>query len=226
MVNKRATKLIGQGFYDYAQAASLVGVDTRTLKRWIGEYEGSEPVFDGASPVADTVTFIELMELMFIGMFREQGVPLQTIRAAADAASKKFQTAHPFCVKQFDTDGKTIFATLIKKEADKQIVEDLAKGQLVFENIIRPFFRKIEYCRSDMDAALRYWPLELSGRVVLDPNRKLGQPIDFETGVPTRVLVDAVNSTTNNDLSEVARWFEVPVDAVEAAVKFERSLVS
>jgi len=62
MVNKRASKLIGQGFYDYTQAAKLVGVDTRTLKRWIGEFSDSQRVFSGNSPLPETVTFMELME--------------------------------------------------------------------------------------------------------------------------------------------------------------------
>lgn len=224
MVSKSVSNLIGKGFYDYPQAARLVGVETRKLKRWLGEANNSESIFLRESPIEGTVTFMELMELMFVGMFRREGVPLQTIRKAAQAAARRFETSHPFSVKRFDTDGKTIFATLMKSEAEKEIVEDLAKGQLVFETIIKPFFRKIEYQRTGVDDALRYWPLNRSGRVVLDPLRKFGQPIDAASGVPTAALADAVIATGTDDVAIVAKWFDVPVEAVISAVEFEKSL--
>lgn len=226
MITKSASKLLGKGFYDFPLAARLIGVETRKLKRWIGESKNAEAVFASVSPIEGTVTFMELMELMFVGMFRREGVPLQTIREAVQAAAKRFNTQHPFSVKRFDTDGKTIFATLIKSETEKEIVEDLAKGQLVFETIIKPFFRKIEYQGTGVDDALRYWPLERSGRVVLDPMRKLGQPIDAASGVPTAALADAVVATGTDDVRMVAKWFDVPVEAVISAVEFEKTLAS
>lgn len=226
MMHNSTSTIIGKGFYDYAFAARLIGVESRRLKRWIGISIDSAPVFSNDSPIPDTVTFMELMELMLIGMFRREGVPLQTIRQTALAASKKFKTHHPFAVKRFDTDGKTIFATLRKKETDREILEDLAKGQLVFETIIKPFFHKIEYDTKDFDEALRFWPLNRKGRVVLDPSRRLGQPIDSETGVPTSALVEAVEATGTQDVAQVAKWFDVPTSAVLAAVEFESTLAT
>ncbi|HUG18385.1 MAG TPA: hypothetical protein VMM56_05370 [Planctomycetaceae bacterium] len=223
-MHNSVSTLIGKGLYDYAFAARIVGVKTRRLKRWIGISDNSSPVFSSDSPVSETVTFMELMELMFIGMFRKEGVPLQTIRQAAIAASIKFKTHHPFAVKRFDTDGKAIFATLRKKETDREVLEDLASGQLVFETIIKPFFHKIEYESTEVDDALRYWPFNRNGRVVLDPSRRLGQPIDAETGVPTSALAEAVEATGTRDVAQVAKWFDVPTSAVLAAVEFERSL--
>jgi uncharacterized protein (DUF433 family) len=226
MMHNSALTLLGKGLYDYPFAARMIGVETRRLKRWIGISSDSKPVFSSDSPISETVTFMELMELMLIGMFRKDGVPLETIRQTAVVASKKFKTHHPFAVKRFDTDGKTIFATLSREETDQEILEDLARGQLVFERIIKPFFHKIEYETTDFDEALRYWPLNRTGRVVLDPNRRLGQPIDAETGVPTSALADAVDATGTQDVEQVAKWFDVPTSAVLAAVEFERTLAT
>jgi len=170
------------------------------------------------------MTFVELMEVMFVQMFRKEGVSLQAIRKAVDAAAAKFKAKHPFAVKRFDTEGRTIFATLRGKSEDREMVEDLAKGQLCFQSIIKPFFRKIEY-RDDTEA-MRFWPLNRNGRVVLDPARRFGQPIDAETGVPTAALAKAVKAGGGQDVHEVADWFQVPLEAVKAAISFENTLAT
>ncbi len=43
--------------------------------------------------------------------------------------------------------------------------------------------------------------------MVLDPNRQLGQPIVFKSGVRTEILYLAVKNGASED--EVAEWFEV-----------------
>jgi uncharacterized protein (DUF433 family) len=166
------------------------------------------------------MTFLELVELLFVRLFREQGVSMQTIRAAAAVAASRFKTPYPFAVKRFDTDGKRIFATLITEPVDREIIEELPKGQLVFEEFVRPLFRRIDY-RGKAEA-LRYWPLGHEGRVVIDPAREFGKPIDAETGVPTYALFRSVAAGDSRET--VANWYRVPVQAVESAVKYERLL--
>jgi uncharacterized protein (DUF433 family) len=190
------------------------------VRKWISPQEGL--IHRALAPEEQTVTFLELMELHFINMFRSQGVSLQTIRKAAAAASSKFHADYPFAVRRFDTDGRTIFATLIKDAGNEDVVEDLKKGQYVFDQIMRPFFRRLEY--RGADEALRYWPLDIKGRVVLDPERQFGKPIDSETGVPTRALYEAVKA--GQEPSDVAEWFDVPHKAVLAAIKFEKSIAA
>jgi len=168
------------------------------------------------------VTFAELMELHFVKIFRDDDVSFQVIRRAATAASKRFGTDYPFAVKRFDTDGKSIFATLRSKETDQELIEDLERSQLVFSKVIRPFFKKVDY--HGTHEIERFWPLYRSGRVVSDPTRRFGQPIDAPTGVPTEALLQAVNAGDGQDVHIVAEWFDIPVDAVKAAVRFELSL--
>jgi uncharacterized protein (DUF433 family) len=161
------------------------------------------------------------MELHFIKLFEEQGVSFQTIRKAARTAAKRFETNYPFAVKRFDTDGRTIFATLVKEETREELTEDLRHGQYVFTKIMRPFFRKLDYGTSEIS---RYWPLNKRGRVVLDPNRGFGRPIDALTGIPTKTLFQAVRADGSHSVKKVAKWFDVPEAAVRAAVRFEQSL--
>lgn len=210
---------IGVGLYSVSEAARLLGVSQAKVTRWTSEREGLVPRFFDSSE--NILTFIELMELQFIAMFRDEGVSMQTVKRASQAAAKKFHSEYPFSVKRFDTDGRTVFATLIDEQSNSVAVEDLKHGQYVFEQIVRPFFRKLEY-RGQIEIA-RYWPMEKKGRVVLDPKRKFGRPIDSESGVATRTIYDAVVAA-EQDAATVAEWLRIPLAAVESAVAFEKSI--
>jgi uncharacterized protein (DUF433 family) len=213
---------VGVGLYSIAEASRILRAPPSSIHRWASPALGLVPrYFDSDEK---TITFLELMELQFVRMFRAEGVSLQTIRKASLAAGKKYDTSYPFCVKRFDTDGKTIFATLVSKESDQEVIEDLKRGQLVFQEILKPFFRKLEY-RGSIEPA-RFWPNEKAGRIVLDPARKFGKPIEAETGIPTRTIYDAVNAGEGHSHAAVAHWFGIPVSAVDAAVNFERSLAA
>jgi len=162
------------------------------------------------------------MELHFIKMFRDEGVSLQAIRKASQKATALFGTKYPFSFKRFDTDGRTIFATLITENPGGVLVEDLQKGQYVFGTVMRPFFRKLEYKGTDNSVA-QFWPRGKKGRIVLDPHRKFGKPIDSDTGIPTRVIVEALAAGKGQKPKAVAEWLGIPIAAVNAAVEFEKS---
>jgi uncharacterized protein (DUF433 family)/GNAT superfamily N-acetyltransferase len=224
---------VGVGLYTISEAARIVGVKSADLRQWLRDYTYSvrgveyrrRPFVERTLPEdPNIVTFLELIELLFIKLFRSQGVSMRLIRAAAERAAERWGTDYPFAVKRFDTDGKYIFATLQNDSGEPIALEELSRGQLALDRVIRPFFRKLDY-EGNADA-LRFWPMERDGRVVLDPHRQFGQPIDAETGVPTRVLFAAVKANEAESLRAIADWYEVPIAAVEAAVEYERSLLA
>ena len=226
---------VGMGLYPLPDAARLIGVAPTKLRRWVRDYEytANDKTYKHHSLIKRrfgetelTLTFLELMELHFIKMFRSKGVSMPTIRKAAEAAAKRFRTDYPFALKRFDTDGRKIFVTLQKETVGKEkgtIVEELGYGQQVFEQIMRPFFKKLEY--RGAREVVRYWPLERSGGIVLDPQRKFGRPIDAGTGIPTQALYSAFKADERQNEQAVAKWFDVPLRAVKSAIRFERSLV-
>jgi len=213
---------IGVGLYSFPEAAKIIKAPPGILRRWASASDWL--VARKLDPAERLITFTELMELHFIKIFRDEGVSLQTIRKTSQAAAAKFKTDYPFSVKRFDTDGRTIFATLRAAAHSVTLVEDLEKSQFVLTKIMRPFFHKLDYAGT-MEVT-RYWPRTKKGRVVLDPARKFGKPIDSETGVPTRAIVDALSAGGGQSPAVVARWLGIPLAAVNAAVAFERSLAA
>lgn len=216
---------VGVGLYSIADVARFSGAHPESVRRWLSDKKGIIPRYFPKQE--QLVTFQELIEVHFVALFRSEGVSFQVIRRAAEAAARRFGSDYPFTIRRFDTDGRTVFATLMRERPDELLVEDLQRGQYVFQSIVRPFFRKLEYLESD-EHVVRYWPLAKSrrskGRVVLDPARKFGKPIDAETGVPTGAIYEAVRAGGGQSPDAVARWLDIPCAAVEAAVDFERSL--
>jgi hypothetical protein len=225
---------VGIGLYTIPEAARIIRVNSRTLHNWALGYTfdtklrrvTQRPVVSrNLGPSSQILTFYELIELLFVKLFRNEGVSLQTIRKATLAAASIFELPYPFATRRFDTDGKRVFTTLEEQSSslnDLKLVEDLAKGQLAFETVVKPFFRHLEY--RGHEEAIRYWPEEGGRRVVLDPERAFGHPIDSITGIPTLTLYQAFRASRANEYAAAAEWHGVPVESVEYAVRYEEAL--
>lgn len=230
--------IIGKGIYGPRQVAKLVNLklgtdfNARHFRRWARGYPSGVKQYDPVitpDPAGDwdRLTFAEFIELLFVAFFREHGISPQVIRVAAREGARLFDTNHPFAVTQFRTDGRSIFAELQRTGAaslglsEERLMEDLPKAQMVFPDLVEPYFKDIDW--GDLEAEA-YWPCGHDSRIVLDPSRSFGQPIDHATGVPTEALYSLVQA--GDDPSMIADWYEVPVAAVEAAVRFERLLRS
>ena len=231
------TDLVGIGLYSVSEAARLLRVNTNRARRWVDGYtyrargveRTSAPVIQRDLPRedrTDVLTFLDLMELYFVDIFSRQGVRMRVIRDAAKVAAELFNTQHPFAVATFQTDGHRIFATPSDRDEEVRAIIgtarmiELAPAQWVFEEFARPFCEDIEYGPKE---ALKYWPLGKTKRVVLDPRRAFGKPIDAETGVSTFVLYQA--SKSGEALPDIADWYDVPEEAVLQAVQYERYLL-
>ena len=168
------------------------------------------------------VPFLALIEYLLVKLLRDGGFSLTAIRAAARQAALRWQTAYPFAIQDFITAGVRLFSRSLAQHDRKDVLDVMVSGEESFERIARSFFRNVEYDAAGQ--AARYWPLGREGRIVLDPERSFGQPIDAETGVPTGVLFAAVHAGQGQSAGLVADWFEIPIAAVEAAVRYEAAL--
>ena len=161
--------------------------------------------------------------MLFIRLFHGEGVSIYTIRAAALEAQRDFNNTHPFSVKQFDTDGKGIFATLEYKKIEgitrSKVLKDLKLSQIVMDEIARPYFRNLEY--GDI-GVIRYYPLGAEKGIVLDPKRSFGKPIDEASGVSTYVLYQMAK--TGEARQDIAAWYGVSEESVSHAVEYESLL--
>lgn len=224
--------MVGIGVYTVAEAARLTATATATVRRWMlgyryrrrGEARARPPLwqpdiepFDGRV----TLSFLDLMEVRFIRAFRQHGVSWPAIRRAAEIACDLFQDAHPFTRRRFRTDGARIFQQI--EDGGRVRLFDLNRQSWVFNEIVAPsLYAGIEFSGEHMT---RWFPIEGSSAIVIDPAIAFGRPTIAEQGVPTDTIAAAVRAH-DGDYAEVARWYDLPVRAVKAAVKFEQRLAA
>jgi uncharacterized protein (DUF433 family) len=221
--------LVGIGLYSFPEAAKLTGIESSELRRWLHGYsyhqkgeeaKRSAPLWE--SPLfkdeLDALSFGDLLEVRFVEAFRQHGVSLHTIRVAAKHARELFHTDYPFTNRRFQTDGRAVFAEAIRETGDVEMI-DLGKKQYVFDKVVRPsLYTGIEFGTDEL--AKRWFPIINSRAVVLDPQIAFGKPIVTDVGIRTDVLYESF--LVEQDKHTVARLYEVPLSAVEQAVRFEQ----
>ena len=216
---------LGVGLYSLPEAARLARMPVSTLRRWAGEYRSPTngrpsapmPLVRREDPdliAQGLLTFSELIALLLIRRLRQAGVPLTAIRALAQQAAVALRTSHPFATRLFYSDPPPLHAS--KNDAERAFPGSAA--QLALES----FAGQLDYGEDGMVRA--YWPLGRGRRVVLDPARAFGQPIDPVSGVPARAL--AGMSAAGETIEEIARWYRVAPEAVQDAILFEQSLTA
>lgn len=219
------------GFYTLPQAARMSGVAVSSIRRWLKGYryayrghEVRQPaVVDapGLDGFPNIVTFQDLIEVQFVNAFRNEGVSWKTIRIAAEHARELTGATHPFASSRFVTDGRTIFAEIVHRSRNRELL-DLRNNQMAFRRVLLPSLRaKLEL---DADGVRRLWPLGRSRPVVIDPQRQFGQPISANEGVPTDALARAYK--IQGTYAAVASWYCVSRQAVRAAVEYEAALAA
>ncbi|WP_337999664.1 DUF433 domain-containing protein [Pseudomonas chlororaphis] len=226
---ENASHLIGVGIYTPAEAAMYTGIPAKDIRRWMFGYKSEGVDHAGLwTPEIDSseeklLGFHDLLEIRFVHAFRKHGVSLQAIRSASRQAAEIFDQRYPFTCKRFQTDGRSIFATVFDETGDEAIL-DLAKRQYAFRQVIGPsLYEGIDY--TGEGRAQRWYPVKRSKTIVLDPNRNFGKPVLSSTGVDTAAIYHAYLAE-GQDVKRVSMIFEISASAVDAAVTFEHRIAA
>ena len=214
---------IGIGAYNLQEAARYTGIKATSIARWLFSenplwtHQLSESGLRG-------IGFYDLLELRIVQRFRDKGVSLKAIRLAIKNAKELYGGEYPLINKRFLTDGKNIFSEAIGKTGDSiDALLDLKNRQLVLDDIIRPSLDKgIVYTPEGDKVALWYPDKKLYKGVVLDPERSFGKSIIDSIGIKTSALYSAF--LAEEDKRVVAKIYDIPISAVNTAVKYEESL--
>ena len=218
--------IVGVGVYTVPEAARLTRVPAPRIRHWVFGKGGQAALHPELPPQdgQEAIGFLNLIEVLFLRELRAQGVSFGAIRKAAIIAQALLKRPHPFANRKlyFHTDGKNHLLQVISDTDDKSLI-DLASGNGAWLQVLeRSFTRSIRFEGIDGNASL-WQPDPEASRVVVNPQRQFGRPIDNETGVPTDVLADALRAE-NGNAARVAKWWNVPVEAVDQAAEFELRL--
>jgi uncharacterized protein (DUF433 family) len=200
-------------------------VNVRTATRWITGSGAAQHgrLFRTDLPAVGhrhALSFLDLVDLLVVGRFREAGVSFQTVRRVYARLGQKLNTLHPFSHHRLLTDGRTIFMETLDPVGDDHL-EEVLSGQKAMPEILKPYLRQIEYA-DDTHTASRW---NIAPGIVLDPLRSFGKPIVASEGTTTFVLARSYFANAEN-VDLVADLFDVSPDAVRQAVAFEGDFAS
>lgn len=231
-MSESVSNLVGIGLYTVSEASRLTGAPAQSIRRWLfgytfqrrgGQDRSMPAVWHGDLRNIDKIkalSFLDLMEVRMVHAFRKHCVSWPAIREAAAEACERFNSPHPFTLKKFSTDGNRVFADLKEKGSVK--LYDLNRKSYVMKPIVdKTLFAGIEF---EHGQAARWFPDFARGAVVLDPERAFGRPILAQEGVPTEIISKA--AVVEGSVEVAARWYEVPISAVNAAIAFENRLAA
>lgn len=210
-------------------AARIVRVPVASTRRWLAGYtyaykneKRSSPARLGSQAgITDGVllmSFLDLVEVQMAVNLRKNHISWGKIESAATLLRQEWGSSNPFALKRFRTDSRGVFAELGKETGDHHLL-DIGTNQFVFDALIEQSLLDVLDFREDGTP----WRLWLDGRdsnVIVDPARAFGRPIIDSHGVPVSTLV-AAYAANDNDVGRVSRWFDLPIEMVEAALRYD-----
>ena len=166
-------------------------------------------------------SFLDLVGLLFVKRFLDDGVSLQKVRRALDEAHEILGTSH-FAKQAFFTDGSNTYLEV--RDEGEAILELLSGGQWVIAPVIRQLATEIDF-GSPEGLARRWFPLGRDRPIVLDPFVSFGAPTVVGRGVKTANVHDLFVAE-DEKVAAVRAWWDLTEGEVEAAVEFERRLAA
>ena len=229
-----AANILDQPTYSAAVAGRLVGMRPERVRRWLSGYEyrvavpgtalrekrRQKPVVArGGAADSRYASFLDLIDLLFVKKFLDQGLSLQRLRRALKEA-EEFVGGHHFAQREFWTDGTNIFLK-VEGHADA-LMHLLANGQWAIAQVIQETALQIDFDR-ETGFAERWFPLPGDRSVVVDPRVAFGAPSVAGVGVTTANVYDMYLAEGERE-APVSAWMDLPLSAVSAAVRFETTL--
>lgn len=223
--------------YTAAEAGRLTGLSPGRVRRWL---RGYSYLYSSSSSELDTVihqqpvirqqdaedsgyaSFLDLIDLIFVRRFLENGFSLQKIRKAL-AEAELIVGGHHFAQRVYFTDGQEIYLR-VKEKASENLLQLLSGGQWVISEIILRMAKQVDF---DQQTGFveKWYPAGRDGGVVLDPRVCFGAPTIAGKGVRTSNIYDLFVAESR-DAKQVSDWMNLQTEEIEAAVRFEKALAA
>ena len=203
--------------YTVSDAARFSRVAPQTVTNWTHRQLSSGPAALSGRSAREHLSYLELVEVAVVAVFRQLGVSLEAISRTRRYMQTTFSAEFPFSAYQFKTDGMRLMLQWTEYEEapllNEVIVADVG-GQLGWENLMATRLAEFDY---EHDIAL-VW--HLAGRdspVKIDPRLSFGAPT--VSGVPTWVLKGRWNA--GESLDDIVDDFGIPESDAVCALRFE-----
>ncbi|TQD38833.1 DUF433 domain-containing protein [Haloflavibacter putidus] len=211
---------IGIGSYTAAEIAHILGVSYSKVFNWMNIYwdkQLGDTYGDKYSWVTEgkrAVSFHTFVEFYVMMRFSEAGVKPKEVLKAHKELSEKFKTPFPFALKpvleSIKTDKKHIYFEI---EGATMTLD--GSKQLNLE-LIKLFFVKLDFNSDDL--ASRYYPLGKDKSILIDPERKFGQPVFADKNIQPQILLEHYKA--GDPIPYLASIYDIEESYVKDAIEF------
>jgi len=199
---------IGEGIFSIHDIAKVLNLPYYKVKQVINGF-WSDYTFGEKRDRA--VNFWTLIEFYTYYKLRELGVKASVIKKAHHEISKHLNTPYPFAKDVVHTDGKSIWY-----ELTELVINANGSQQINIASFIKPFLNKIQFNSNNL--AEKYYPLEGSKNIVVDPKFQFGQPVIDGTRIKAELISDYYNAGESVDL--ICSIYNLKKEQVEDAVTY------
>ncbi len=227
--------LLDRPIYQVNEAARLLGLPDKTLRRWLdGDRRFDqviEPLIRDLPTGSWDVTWGEFVEAGFLSGYRYKQLPMERLRPLMRDLRERLQTKYPLAgTRPLYADGRE----LLWEEQSRHDLPDglllVVRGrenqgyQLVLTDVAKAFVDRIEIEPDVSGVAARWFPLgRANRRIALDPQVAFGLPtID---GVRTEAIVELSDAgETVAAIRDVYGSLGITAADVDAAIAFEHRI--
>lgn len=205
--------------YPQSEAARYAGVPLATLRRWIGERDGTRPVIALPDDSDGQLSFHNLVEAFVLGGLRHRHrIPLQQLRKDVFELRRLHpKIEHPLADLDLSTFGRNVFV-----DTAAYLTNVSRGGQLGIAELLRPFLDRVERSHT---GAVRLFPVtrqdpNRSPRLVtIDPRVAFGRPVIAGTGIPTAVVHERWKA--GDSVAALAEDYDRTPEEIEEALRYE-----
>lgn len=210
---------LNQGMYDVAEAARLVGVSPGRVATWTTGTKRRDALLTPS--LRPLFTFHDLISLRVVAQLVHCGVGLTDIASGLNTLRRAWSTPAPLAHRRAVDCLGTIGSSLLGKlDGPSDDWTDVSKGgQGVFQEVILPDLRGVEYGNDDLAEIWRP-----ASHVWLNPRVQAGASCIDQTRIPTALICDLLNR--GEAAADVASAYDLDVADVMAAREFERHLLA
>jgi uncharacterized protein (DUF433 family) len=220
---REAVELLDRIVYTMPQVDRLLRLPPGTARRWIDGYERGGrtygPVIREHPTRNPLVTWGEFVETRLLSEYRQAGVRIFRLRGVVEGLRQELGVRYPLAYESpfLEVDGKELVRRLqdaAQIERDLRIVLTRG-GQTQLTDRAADFIGAVAFADGTVSEIT---PDPQVPQVVIDPLRASGDPV--VRAVPTEVIAEQIRA---GDPPEwIAELYALPIECVEAAVRFEQ----
>lgn len=203
-----AVPRIGEGIYLIRDVAAILMLPYSRVRHlmkgfWHGSTFGEEK--------NRAINFYGLIEFYTFFQLRELGVTANEIKKAHSILAKDLNVKYPFALSGIKTDGKKVWY-----ETLENLIKVDGKKQFASKEFIVEFLHKIDF--GENKVAMRFYPLNNSKLVVVDPKHQFGQPTIAGRNIAVSIIKKLYDG--GESVNDISKLYEIKDSQVFDALKY------